>query len=92
MIKLNNHSKQLAVPFKIYTDFQSILKGIQKGNRDGNPSYIKNIKIIFLAVLLIKSCALMIDLANQWFSTEVKMRFIGLLQIFLMSKSIVKGW
>ena len=32
----------------------------------------KNIKSIFLAVSRIKSCALMIDLANQLFFTEEK--------------------
>ena len=28
LIKLKNHFKQLAVPFNIYTDFESVLKGV----------------------------------------------------------------
>ena len=50
----------------------------------------KNIKSIFLAVLLIKSCALMIDLANQLFSTEERIQFINILQRFLKGIVIVE--
>ena len=39
-IKFKNHFKQLAVPFKIYADFESILKGV-KNNDKTNASYTK---------------------------------------------------
>ena len=39
-IKFKNYFKQLATPFKIYADFQSILKGV-KNNDKNNASYTK---------------------------------------------------
>ena len=35
-IKFKNHFKQLAVPFKTYVDFESILKWIKRNNRKNN--------------------------------------------------------
>ena len=44
-IKLKNHFKQLAVPFNIYTDFESVLKGVRDSDRgrvrSDNASYIE---------------------------------------------------
>ena len=40
-IKFKNYFKQLAVPFKIYVDFESILKWIKRNNRKCNTSYTK---------------------------------------------------
>ena len=40
-IKFKNHFKQIAVPFKIYADFESLLKGLQINDRDKNTSYTK---------------------------------------------------
>ena len=74
LIGFKNPFKQLAVPFKIYADFESVLKGV-KINDKNNASYTKNIKHIFLAVLLIKLFILMINLAKL-FLTEEKMQFI----------------
>ena len=37
-IKFKNYFKQLAVPFKIYADFQSLLKGVRVSDRN-NTSY-----------------------------------------------------
>ena len=39
MIKFTNHFKQLAVPFKIIDDLESILKWIKRNNRKHNASY-----------------------------------------------------
>ena len=39
LIKFNNRSKQLAVSFEIYADFESVLKGVQRVNKDSNTSY-----------------------------------------------------
>ena len=62
--------KQLAVPFRIYADFEFVLQRINSNNRSNSTSYeaivlhmLKNITHIFLAVLLIKS-------AKQLFFTE----------------------
>ena len=37
-IRFKNHSKQLAVPFKIYTDFQCLLKEVKSSDKN-NSSY-----------------------------------------------------
>ena len=51
---------------------------------------LKNIKIIFVIVLPIKSCVLMINLANQLSFIEVKMQFINSLMQFLKNIIIEK--
>ena len=38
-IKFENHFKQLAFPFKIYADFECILKKIHSNNKNNNASY-----------------------------------------------------
>ena len=38
LIEFKNHFKQLAVPFKIYGDFESLLKEVKSNNRN-NTSY-----------------------------------------------------
>ena len=38
-IKCKNHFKQLAAPFKIYADFESVLKGVRSSDRNNNTSY-----------------------------------------------------
>ena len=40
-IKFKNYFKQLAVPFKIYADFESVLKRIHSDDRSHNVSYTK---------------------------------------------------
>ena len=50
----------------------------------------KNIKITFLAVLLTKLFALMIDLLSQLLFVEVKILLMNLLKQFLKSISIAK--
>ena len=62
--------------FKIYTDFESVLKEIQRDGRGSNAPYTKkyqkeSISSNILAVLLIKF-VLLIDLANQLFFIEKK--------------------
>ena len=48
---------------------------------------VKNVKIMFLAVYLIKSFVLMTNLASQLFFTGEKMQFLNLLMQF--SKSMI---
>ena len=50
----------------------------------------KNIKTIFLVVLLIKLFVLMIDLLSQLLFIEVKMLLMNLLKQFLKSINIAK--
>ena len=40
-IKFKSDFKQLAVPFKIYADFESVLKGVQSDDKGSNASYTK---------------------------------------------------
>ena len=37
--KFKNHFKQLAVPFKIYADFETFLKRVRGSDRNNNTSY-----------------------------------------------------
>ena len=80
-IKFKNHFKQSVVPFKIYADFECnvkelrvVIEVVEKiGVREAIKLHtLKKIKSIFLAVLLIKSFVLMINLVNQLFFIEVK--------------------
>ena len=67
-----NYFKQLAPPFKIYANFESILKNTKSDNKNSNASYTEKYQIIFLAVLLIYLNVLMTDLGNQLFFIEEK--------------------
>ena len=40
-IKFKNYFKQFAVPFKIYADFESVLKEVIKNDKISNVSYTK---------------------------------------------------
>ena len=88
-IGFKNYFKQLPARFKIYADFECILKGVKSSNKN-NGSYTENIKIIFLAVLLTKIFVSIINLARTLLFTEEKMLFIGLLKQLLKSIIIVK--
>ena len=50
----------------------------------------KNIRTIFLVVLLIKFFVLMIDLVNQLLYIEAKMQLMNLLKQFLKNINITK--
>ena len=65
-IEFKNYFKQLAILFKIYADFECLLKGVQSS--DKNNSYtLKSIKIIFLLVLFTNLLVLVINLAEAIF-------------------------
>ena len=87
IIKFENYSNQLSVPFKIYADFECNLRGVE--SYEG--SYTKNIKITFLVVLLKKLFALMIGLLSQLQFLEVKMQLMNLLKQFLRSVLTAKN-
>ena len=62
----------ISCAFKIYADFESLLKRARVSDRKIMLHILKNIRQIFPAVLLIKLCVLMIDLASQLFFAEEK--------------------
>ena len=67
IIQFENYFKQIPVPFKIYADFVCNSKKV----KCNEGSYTKNIRTIFLVVLLIKLFVLVIDLVNQLLYIEV---------------------
>ena len=89
-ISFKNYFRQLPVPFKIYADFECILKSVDNDIINNDISYTKNIRIIFLVVLLIKLCVLIINVVKRLFCTEEKLLLINLLNKFLMSTIIAE--
>ena len=84
--EFKNYFKQTPVPFKIFADFECNLESV-----DCNEGYyIKNNKITFLVVSLIKLFVLMIGLLSQLFFIEVKMLLMNLLKQFLRSINIAE--
>ena len=82
-IKFRNYFKQL--PFKIYADFECNVKRVKssdRGDRGDNTSCTGKNQKHFLAVLPTMLFVMMINLVNQMFFTEEKMRFIDLLKQF----------
>ena len=84
--EFENYFKQIPVPFKIYSDFECNLKGVE--SHEG--SYTKNIQITFLVVLLTKLFALIISLVSQLLFLEVNIMLMNLLKQFLRSMSTAK--
>ena len=88
-ISFKNYFKQIPVPFKIYTDFKCLLKGVKSSDQKIVHTQ-KNIKIIFLAVLLTNLFVLIINSVKKLFFTEEQMLLTDLLKQFLRSMIIVK--
>ena len=66
----------MLIEIKIYADFESNLKSVESYER----TYIKNIKITFLLVLLTTLFALMVGSLSQLLFIEVKMQLMKLLK------------
>ena len=81
-VKFKSYFKQLAAPFKIYANFESLIKELKVMIEIKILHTLKNIKNTFLAVLLIKLFMLMINLVDHLFFTEEKMQSIDLLKQF----------
>ena len=82
-MKFRNYFKQLAVPFKIDSDFEPLLK--EAGCGDKKKKYLihctlKNTRNALLAVLPTKLLVLMINLVNQLFFIGKKIQSIDLLK------------
>ena len=86
IFKFENYFKQIPVPFKIYADFECNFKKLNA------MKFLiqKNIRTIFLVVLLIKLFVLIINLLNQLLYIEVKMQPMNLLKQFLKNINIAK--
>ena len=89
LIKFRNYYNQLAVPFKVYADFEYLLKWVRSNDKN-NTSCITNIKHTFIAVFLIILGEFLINLASQLFFTEEKMQFITSLKQSLKNFIILK--
>ena len=81
LISFKNYSKQLPAPFKIYADFECILRPTSSKKLVIKMAHTqKNIKHIFLAVLLTKLFVLIINLVKMLLYTEEKMLLTSLLK------------
>ena len=81
LISFKNYSKQLPAPFKIYADFECILRPTSSKKLVIKMAHTqKNIKHIFLAVLLTKLFVLIINLVKMLLCTEEKMLLTSLLK------------
>ena len=65
-IKFNNRSKQIAVPFKIYPDFESVLKELKRINKDSNTSYTKKYQEHIPCSFAYKVVCIDDKLAKKW--------------------------
>ena len=86
IIKFENYSKQLIVPFKSYADFECNLQDTETYER----LLHKKIMIMSLLVMRIKLSLLMIDLVSRLLFIEVKMLLKNLLKQFLKNISTAK--
>ena len=84
-ISFKNCFKQQTVPFKIYADFECLLKKLSVILLKIIVHTQRNINHIFLVVLLTKLFVLIINSAKKLFSTDEKMLFTNLLKKFLVS-------
>ena len=87
---MKNHFKQLSVPFKIYADFESVLKRVKSNDRNSNTSYTEKYQKHIPC-----SFAYQVVCIDDKFSKPVvlyrgKMHFMDSLKQFLKSMIIVK--
>ena len=88
-ISFKNYFKQLPVPFKIYADFECILKGIKIGDKN-NGSYTEKYQAHIPCSFTYKVVCVDNKFSKRVVLYRGKMLFIGLLKQFLMSMIIVK--
>ena len=74
-IEFKNFNRQIPVPFKIYANFECLLKSCDYGVDNDCFSYTKNIKTLFYAVLLINWFVLITNSVKMLCCTEEKMLF-----------------
>ena len=78
-IKFNNYFKQLGVSFKIYANFESVLKVIKSNNRSNNTSYNENYQKHIPCSFAYKDVCVN-DRPSEPVVTEEKMQWINLMK------------
>ena len=86
-ISFKNYSRQILAPFKSMQILNVFLKKVDVGISNNDVSYTRNIKTMFLVLLLINLCVSITDIAKKLFRTEEEMLLINSLNQFLMSKT-----
>ena len=87
---MKNHFKQLSVPFKIYTDFESVLKRIKSNDRNSNTSYTEKYQKHIPCSFAYKVVCIDGKFSKLVVLYRGKMQFIDSLKQFLKSMIIVK--
>ena len=88
--EFKNYFKQLVIPFKIYADFESILKRVKSDNRNNNTLYTEKYQDHIPCSFAYRVALARVDLASQLFFTEEKIQSINLFKQFLKNMIIVK--
>ena len=88
-IESKNRFKQLAVPFKIYADFKSLLKGVQTSDKN-NTSYTEKYQDHIPWSFAYKVVCIYNKYSKKVVLYRKKMHFINSLKQFLKSMVIVK--
>ena len=70
-IKFKNNFKQSAAQFKVYADFECILRKNHSDNKNNNASYTKKYQDPFTCSFAYKAVLVMIILANQLFLKNI---------------------
>ena len=89
-IKFKNHFKQLAVPFKIYADFESVLKEVKSNDKDNNASYTEKYQDHIPCSFAYKVICIDDRFSMPIVFTEKKMQSMNLFKQFLKSMIIAK--
>ena len=85
-IEFKNFNRQIPVPFKIYADFECLLKDCNVGLDNDCFSF----KTMFLVVLLVNCVVLMIHSVKMLCCTEKKMQCLHLFNVFSKSTIIAE--
>ena len=88
-VKFKNCFKQLAVPFRIYADFESILKRIHSNDRSSNAFYPKKYQA-HVSYSFPYKVVCIDDRVSQLFFKKKKIQSINLLKKFLKKINIAK--
>ena len=88
--KLKNHFKQLAVPFKIYAGFESLLKRYGGSDRNNNTSYTEKYQKHIPCSFAYKVICVDDKFSKAIFLYRGKMQISGLLKQFLKGMIIAK--
>ena len=89
-LKINYYFKQLAVLFKIYSNFESVLKGVQSNNNDNKAPYTKTYHEHVPCSFTYKVVCIDNKFSKPVVLYRGKMKSISLLKLFLKTMIIVK--